>query len=160
MKKTILFIFLLTLVFSACEKDDICLLPNTPNLILRFYDSTNPTEIKKVALLSVWADGKDTIASYKSVATDSIVIPLNVNATETVYHFKMNSTSGNMADNRHNKISIKYTPEDVYISRSCGYKTIFNDVSITSDNGWMQSFTPSTLITIDNETAAHVQIFH
>lgn len=160
MKKTILFVFLLTLAFSACEKDDICLLPNTPNLILRFYDSSNPTEVKSVERLSVWADGKDTITSYKSVTLDSIVIPLNVNATETVYHFKMNSTSGNIADNTYNKITIKYTPEDVYVSRSCGYKTIFNDVSITSDNGWIQSFTPSTLITIDNETAAHVQIFH
>jgi len=160
MKKNILFVFLITMAFSACEKDDICLLPNTPNLILRFYDSTNPTEVKNVERVSVWADGKDTIASYKSVTLDSIVIPLHVNATETVYHFKMNSTSGNIADNKYNKITIKYTPEDVYVSRSCGYKTTFNDVSITSDNGWVRSFTPSTLITIDNETAAHVQIFH
>lgn len=160
MKKTVLFIFLLTLVFSACEKDDICLLPNTPNLILRFYDSSNPTEVKSVDRLSVWADGKDTITSYTSATLDSIVIPLNVNTSETVYYFKMNSTSGKTADNKYNKITIKYTPEDVYVSRSCGYKTIFNDVSITSDNGWVQSFTPSTLITIDHETAAHVQIFH
>ncbi|MDG2193985.1 MAG: DUF6452 family protein [Polaribacter sp.] len=160
MKKTILFLFLLTLAFSACEKDDICLLPNTPNLILRFYDSTDLTEVKSVDRLSIWADGKDTISNYKSVTLDSIVIPLNVNATETVYHFKMNSTSGNVADNKYNKITITYTPEDVYVSRSCGYKTIFNDVSITSDNGWVHSFTPSTLTTIDHETAAHVQIFH
>jgi len=160
MKKSIFYILLLILTFSACEKDDICLLPNTPKLVLRFYDVSDTTSKKDVTFLSIWADGKDTLSNYKSVTLDSIAIPLNVNTTETVYHFKMNNTTGNSIDNKFNKITLTYNPEEVYVSRSCGFKTIFNNVIITSDNGWIQSFTPSTLITIDNETAAHVQIFH
>ena len=160
MKKSIFYILLLILTFSACEKDDICLLPNTPKLVLRFYDVSDTTSKKDVTFLSIWADGKDTLSNYKSVTLDSIAIPLNVNTTETVYHFKMNNTTGNSIANKFNKITLTYNPEEVYVSRSCGFKTIFNNVIITSDNGWIQSFTPSTLITIDNETAAHVQIFH
>ncbi|MFT6698855.1 MAG: hypothetical protein ACJAVD_000340, partial [Porticoccaceae bacterium] len=47
-----------------------------------------------------------------------------------------------------------------YVSRSCGYKIIFNEVTFTSDNTWITDFTPETLTTIDNQNEAHVQIFH
>ncbi len=160
MNKNILYIFLLALFFSACEKDDICLLPTTPNLILRFYDNTTQDDLKPVERLSVWAEGKDTIFDYTNVSLDSIAIPLNTDTPETTYHFKMNSVDGNIVNNINNTITIKYTPEDVFVSRSCGFKTIFNNVTITSDNNWIQSITPATLTTIDNETAAHVKIFH
>ena len=160
MKKNILCILLFGLAFTACEKDDICLLPNTPNLIIEFYDSANPETLKNVERLSIWADGNDTLKSYKSVSLNSISIPLNTDASKTIYHFKMNNSSGNSADNVYNTITINYTTEDVYVSRSCGYKTIFNEVSFTFDNVWILSLTPSTITTIDNETATHVQIFH
>ena len=68
--------------------------------------------------------------------------------------------NGNIVNNSTNQLTITYTTEDVYVSRSCGFKTIFNTVTITASNGWVQSFTPSTLTTINNETKAHVKIFH
>mgnify|MGYP000729701490 CR=1 FL=1 len=160
MKKNILCILLFSLAFMACEKDDICLLPNTPNLIIEFYDSTDLETLKNVERLSIWADGNDTLTSYKSVTLNTISIPLNTAASETIYHFKMNNSTGNSADNLYNTITINYTTEEVYVSRSCGYKTIFNEVTFTSDNVWIHSLSPSTLTTIDNETATHVQIFH
>lgn len=159
MNKNILYIFLFTFIFSACEKDDICLSPTTPKLILRFYDAANPTEFKSPTSLSVWAEGKDSISSYTNVSLDSIAIPLNTNDTQTIYNFKT-STTGNISDNTYNKIIINYTTEDIFVSRSCGLKAIFNTVTITSDNGWFRSFTPNSLTTIDNETSAHVKIYH
>ena len=99
MNKRFLILLIFTLTFlSGCEKDDICLEPTTSKLIVRFYDATNPTETKKVTHFSIWAEGKDTISNYKNVATDSIVIPLNVNNTQTVYHLKMNANTGNIVD--------------------------------------------------------------
>ena len=155
----ILLIFTLTII-SGCEKDDICLLPTTPKLILRFYDNANPTTTKRAERLSIWAEGKDTISNYISISLDSVAIPLNVNATQTIYHLKSNSVDGNLANNVSNTITINYTTTEEYVSRSCGFKTIFNNVTITSNNGWIQSFTPNSLTTINNETNAHVQIFH
>lgn len=160
MKKPFLYILFLSLLFSACEKDDICLLPTTPKLVLRFYDAANPTTVKNVARLSIWADGKDTISNYKSVSLDSVAIPLNVNATQTIYHLKTNSVDGNKANNITDTFTINYTATEEYVSRSCGFKTIFNNVTITSTNGWVQSFTPTSLTTIETQTSAHVQIFH
>lgn len=162
MNKRFLILLIFTLaIISGCEKDDICLSPTTPKLILRFYDAANPTTTKSTQDLSVWANGKDTLSTYKSVALDSIAIPLNVNDTQTIYHLKTNSVDGNIVNNISNTITINYTTKDEYVSRSCGFKTIFSNVTISSNNGgWIQSFTPNSLTTIDNETSAHVQIFH
>lgn len=155
----ILLTFTLTII-SGCEKDDICLSPTTPKLVLRFYDTANPNTVKNVERLSIWADGKDTISNYKSVVLDSVAIPLNVNTTQTIYHLKTNSVNGNKANNITDTFTINYTTTEEYVSRSCGFKTIFNNVTITSTNGWIQSFTPTSLTTIDTQTSAHVQIFH
>ncbi|WP_231874657.1 DUF6452 family protein [Polaribacter atrinae] len=141
------------LVNASCTKDDFCLQnPVTPNLVLRFYDDTNKETVKSVSKLYVWAEGKDTIADFNGVSSDSIYIPLNSLTTETVYKF----SNGTDVDT----FTITYTPKEDYVSRSCGYKVIFNDVTFYSDKTWIKEFTPSTLTTLDNQNTAHVQIYH
>jgi hypothetical protein len=150
--KKIVFLFILTLIiFSACEKDDFCTKnPVTPNLVLRFYDTNSRGTLKDVSALYVWAEGKDTI--FKNVITDSIYIPLNSLANETIYNF----SKGNVV----NQFTIKYTTQDDYVSRSCGFRILFNEVSFESNTTWIKDFTPKALTTIDNQNTAHVQIFH
>ncbi len=162
MKKYGIYTLFLCFIFTACEKDDFCTkeVPKTPKLIIRFYDDANKDALKEVENLSVWAAGKDTLSPYKSLKTDSIAFPLNIDALETVYFLKRNNVDGNLANNITNKITIAYTTEDIFISRSCGYKTYFNEVTITSDNGWFISFTPNSLATINNEFNAHVKVYH
>jgi hypothetical protein len=162
MKKIMLLLGFIVLINTSCEKDDFCLKnPVTPNLVLRFYDEINKETLKTAKLLSVWADGKDTLADYTSTTTDSIAIPLNSLALETIYHLKINEEDGAIADNQYTTFTITYTPEEEYVSRSCGYKVIFNDVTFSSDNtNWITDFSPETLTTIDNQDAAHVQIYN
>lgn len=151
MKKLIPFLILFIVIFSACEKDDFCIQnPVTPKLVIDFYNNTNRETLKDITTLYVWVDGKDSI--YKGGRTSSIIIPLNTLSTETVYNF----SDGTNVD----KFTINYTPQEQYVSRSCGYKVIFNDVSFISDNSWILDFTPATLTTIDNQDATHVKIFH
>lgn len=150
MKKTVGLISILLLFFS-CEKDDFCTQnPVTPNLILRFYDSTNRNTFKKVDNLYVWAEGKDSL--FVNASLDSLYIPLNTAALETVYYFSK--------DNTINQLTISYSTKNEYVSRSCGYKVIFNEVSFTSNNSWINDFEPNIPITIENQNKAHVQIFH
>mgnify|MGYP000748918642 CR=1 FL=1 len=150
MRKKLLLIFII-IIISACEKDDFCTQnPVTPNLVLRFYDDTNRETLKSVDALYVWAEGKDSI--YTNVSTDSIAIPLNSLAGETMYNFSNGTTV--------NTFTITYTPEEEYISRSCGFRIIFNDAIFTSNNTWITDFTPSTLTTINSQSSAHVQVFH
>lgn len=161
MKKLIVFLFTVITVFTSCEKDDFCTQnPVTTNLlILRFYDVNDKDNFKDVENLSIWAEGKDTISDYISVNTDSIAIPLNSNSLSTTYHLKMNTIDGSIATNVEDTFIIDYSTENEYISRSCGFKVVFKDLTSSSTNNWISSFS-QVETTIDNQTAAHVQVFH
>lgn len=141
----------------SCEKDDFCIDPITPNMIIRFYDATNTPNTKSVSNLSVNPEGLDVIYSNESL--DSILIPLDVTSNQIIYNF----SKGNNQD----IITIDYDVEEVFVSRSCGFKAIFNNVTVTSDvsNDWIIGLTETlentiTIPTIENESAAHLQIFH
>ena len=108
-----------------------------------------------------WVEGKDTLTDYTSKSKDSIAIPLNSLTSETIYNLKINNENGAEIDNQYSTFTIKYTTEEEYVSRSCGYRIIFNDVTFSNDDtNWIKGVTPETLTTIENQDAAHVQIFH
>ena len=157
MKKYYLSLSLIVLLISSCEKDDFCIEPITPNMIIRFYNATNITQTKPVEDLSVNPEDFDEL--YSNVNLDSILIPLDVTGNQIIYNLS--------SDNNIDVITINYDVEEVFVSRSCGFKAIFNNVSVTSDvsNDWIIGLTETlentiTIPTIDNETAAHVKIFH
>jgi hypothetical protein len=159
MKKYIFLLFICFVGISSCEKDDFCVQdPVTPNLVLRFYDKDDTSLLKSVERLSLIAQGK-TDSLFTNQTTDSIAIPLNSIALETVYTLKMNSVDGNQVNNQIATLTIKYTPEDDYVSRSCGYRVIFNDVNLEHTN-WIDNLSTSQITSIDNQTAAHVQVYY
>ena len=157
MKKHYLFLSLIALLISSCEKDDFCIEPITPNMIVRFYNATNISETKAVNDLTINISNLDSI--YTNVSIDSVVIPLDVTSNQIIYNF----SSGTNVD----ILTIDYEIEEVFVSRSCGFKAIFNNVTVTSDvsNDWIIGLTETlentiTIPTIDDESAAHIQIFH
>ena len=157
MKKYYLLLSLIALLVSSCEKDDFCIEPITPNMVIRFYNATNITQTKPVEDLSVNPEGFDEL--YSNANLDSILIPLDVTSNQIIYNL---SSESNI-----DIITINYDVEEVFVSRSCGFKAIFNNVSVSSDvsNDWIIGLTETlentiTIPTIDNETAAHVKIFH
>ena len=153
MKKLFLLLLLMFAGLVSCERDDICIDDITPHLIIRFYDATDTTLVKSVAQLSVKI--LEIEANYISnSAADSIALPLISSADFTKFVITNESNS--------DTITINYTPEAVFVGRSCGYKSIFNnlDLQVTDDGeNWIQSF---NIISqqIENETSAHVKIFH
>ncbi len=155
MKKYCFLLLLAIVGFYSCEKDDFCIDPVTPNLIVRFYDAANTTQLKSVDELFVWPNTLDTIPN---ISLDSIAIPLDVTTSQTIYNF----SSGTIQD----VLTIDYDVEEVFVSRSCGFKAIFNNVNITTTNNWIVSLstetttTSITITTVENESAAHVQISH
>ena len=157
MKKHYLLLSFIALLVSSCEKDDFCIEPVTPNMVIRFYNETNITQTKSVENLSVNPEGLDEL--YSNANLDSILIPLDVTSNQIIYNL---SSESNI-----DVITINYDVEEVFVSRSCGFKAIFNNVSVSSDvsNDWIIGLTETlentiTIPTIDNETAAHVKIFH
>ena len=153
MKKLFILLLFIFAGFSSCERDDICIDDITPHLIIRFYDVTDTTLVKSVNQLSVKL--LDIEAKYLSNSTtDSIALPL-ISSADVTRFVLTNETNSDT-------ITVNYLPEAVFVGRSCGFKSIFNDLDlqVTSDGeNWIQSF---KIITqqVENETSAHVKIFH
>lgn len=164
MKKIIL-LLIAAISFSSCEKDDICADETTPMLVIDFYDITNPSVSKSIVNLKVTAEGQtDAFGTFTGVST--ISIPLRISETSTKYSFVLNSTDA--VNSNEDFLEFNYTTENVYVSRACGYKTIFelnNDSSgviktdaTTPDGLWMQNVVKVTnSITTENET--HLKIY-
>ncbi|MDO9274862.1 MAG: DUF6452 family protein [Lutibacter sp.] len=150
MKKYIILLFIFSFTLINCEKDDICIETTTPKLIVVLYNNAIPAEKKAVTSLTVWANGKANI--YENQSLDSIAIPLDLTQNRTIYIF----------DNKTIKDTIEFTYDrkDVFVSQSCGYKTVFENLKIASRSAnWIKNDTIKNT-TIDNETAVHLTIFH
>ena len=161
MKKRILLFVLFIGIIFACEKDDFCIEnPVTSKLIIDFYDDTNRETLKNVQRFSIISEDRaDSLFVNKTVNT--VAIPLNSLNTETVYTLKKNSAGGATIHNDIATFTIAYDTEEVFVSRSCGFKVVFSNVTFSSDtNSWITDFTPTTIINLDDQSTAHVQIFH
>ena len=158
MKKYI-FIIIALITITSCEKDDFCQENQvTPNLVLRFYDKDNVSLLKKTQRFSVIAQGK-TDSLFTNQNIDSIAIPLNSLAQETVYTLKINETDNLAINNKIATLTVQYNPEDDYVSRSCGYRIIFKDVNLEYTN-WIDSLSTSKITNINNQLKAHVQVYY
>ena len=158
--KHISLILFAILAMIACERDEICIDEITPNLIIRFYDFDDQTETKSINQLSVKINGIDNDSLFFS-GTDSIFVPLIVTGNSTQFVFTTNSTDA--ATLNRDTLTVNYTPEAIFVGRSCGFKSIFTETSytLTIDNdNWMENNFEIVTQTIENETAAHVKIFH
>ena len=170
--------FLMTVLLSSCEKDDICAqaTPTTSKLILRFYDFSTKDETKSASLLRVTgiddANEEITISNLSVGTTDSIVIPLRTDADESKFTFHLdyeiddNDTPEDPDDDiilgNPDIVTISYEREEVYVSRACGFKTIFNALIFNVEDDGDNWILTSEIInaTVENEISAHVKILH
>ena len=152
---------LLAVSFWNCEKDDICAegTPVTPRVIIEFFDATNPTTPKNVTNLGVIATG--FIEGFEFNGTNKIEVPLRTNVDTTELQFILNGTDNDPANNETVALTFNYGRSDVFISRACGYKTIFNLTNVlpTDFTGtWISSLTIEQP-NIINENETHIKIY-
>lgn len=156
MRKYILGLFALMIsgfVFWACEEDDICTENKTPELIIKLKNATTPGETMD-SLYVLRIDSKDKFTLIVSgTGRDSISVPLPLNpTTETDLIFSRRRTTDQFLDVL--KISYKYNTE--YVSKACGFKAVYKDLSATTDS---HKFIKSIEILqheITNQNAAHI----
>ena len=176
--------------------------PTTPRLLIEFFNVADTENLKSVSRFSAYAEllitdenGVVTLpttaeeamnsALIFNVNANSIALPILINdddlSTETRvirYFFERNTNRRVEDDNTATNsdidiLQLTYIPEDVYVSRACGFKSIFNNFEIEilpgdDGNTWMSNFSFSEDIinedtntpTIENEDITHVQIFH
>ncbi|MFC0778080.1 DUF6452 family protein [Flavobacterium sp. HJSW_4] len=177
MKKIISLLLLFTFGLSSCEKDDICdaNTPTTPRLVMTFYDISNPTKTKNVTNLKVIGDDmKEGIVFNESLAEDDslryvtsgskISIPLKI--TDSTSTFKFINNSLNPTSINTDVIKFNYTTQNVYVSRACGFKTIFqlrNTLPLVQtdpdgDTPWMADINIK-IYNIESEDETHIDVF-
>ena len=169
LKYSLLSLLLMTAT-SSCEKDDICAesTSTTPHLIIDFFDINNPDEPKNVRLLTVTGEGL-TEPILSSTTTSTITLPLRFQeeGETTTSRFELKKDSDYDTDEDMNTVSnidvieVTYTPEFIYVSRACGYKSIFNNTELTIEpdaDNWAISYDVINS-TIENENEAHINIY-
>jgi hypothetical protein len=165
MKKILFLLTICTLSFSSCEKDDICdeNTATTPKLVITFYDKNDMTELKNVTQLKVIGEGMTNY--YLFDAESEIKLPLKTTSESTKFSFQLNSNDESIANT--DTIEFNYSTSDVYVSRACGFKTLFaltpaspfiHTDSGLSDGLWMHTITVETA-NIQTEDETHIKIY-
>lgn len=178
MKKILSLLLLVIVTFSSCEKDDICdaNTPTTPRLVIDFYNITTPSVKKNVTNLKVIGDGMKEGIVFNSGSTgeaqylangSTISIPLKTDANSTKYRFILNSGNSNPALIDTDEVTFNYTRNDVFVSRACGFKTLFTleptnpilQIAVpTTKTKWMQDISIQKN-NIDNENETHIKVY-
>jgi hypothetical protein len=169
-KLKILFLALLIAnLFWGCEKDDICEdgTPTTPRMIIEFYDNNNPTIKLNVVNLAVVDESLTPADTLEFNGVSQIEIPLKTTDIITKYSFILNLDDPIPSLENKDKLEINYSRNDVFISRACGFKTVFTlnnpngivqETNIVDSNKWMKQITIQQH-NILNEDEVHVKIF-
>jgi hypothetical protein len=165
---TIFLLLTATILFNSCEKDDLCTPDQavTPRMVIEFKDALSPSENKAVDRIQVQEIGSSDFAPLDSAGstslndTETISIPLRTNSSTTSYNFVLTKDGTINSDN----IDFSYVLEEEYVSRACGFRIIYNNLSyeqIAESTGtpWIQQVVV-VAADVTNNTDIHVQILH
>ena len=183
-----LFLVFVSFTFLTCERDDICAeeTSTTPRVLIEFVDvlSENQDELKNVPNFTIYGEGltdNPTTANSKTLvfnsSVNSIELPLliGVEGEETTSRFIMERRTDLRLDENEETssnidiIEITYVPEFRYVSRACGFKSVFTNLRITivpDEDRWLiDSSFPNNEdntdnITVENENSTHIYLLH
>ncbi|APY06962.1 hypothetical protein BWZ20_01005 [Winogradskyella sp. J14-2] len=175
--------FTTLLLFQNCERDDICAesTPTTPRLLVEFNDATEPEDLKPVTRLTIYGEGlannptddntEGTLVYNANATTAELPLRIDNEGETTISRFILEKDTNLRLDDNDNTnsnidiIEISYETEFVYVSRACGYKSIFKNlqVSFEASDGttWISSIEINDAIEqVENENVVHVRILH
>lgn len=176
LKILIIPLILIAVLSISCERDDICAesTATTPSVIIDVYDFDDQESKKNVINLVISGVDNDAILSdYELVSSNNIVLPLKTTENTTQYTLiKEASVNDNgtpddstddFYDGDYDTLTINYSRKEVFVSRACGYKTIFENVTLTLDDtdNWILSQQPiNSNQSVEDETTTHFNIYH
>lgn len=165
-------LFLIAAIFgsavlcSSCERDDICseATPVTPRISIQFFDYNAPAVPKSVTGLKVRDITSDSELLFNNIS--EIKLPLQTAENSVTFEMTLNSNSTNPDLIYTDRLSFQYTRDNVYVSRACGYKTVFAlqpdssgaAVLPDADSDWIRTLVVTNYnIVQENET--HIRIY-
>ncbi len=166
MKILLRFIGIIAVFFfvQSCQHSDICPAdtPGTPRLVIQFFDDQRPGLIKPVTGFNARVIG-DTTYYFNTPVNDSVVaLPLQTNRHKTTYELVLHQDDSTKT--KRDTITFTYTPEDVFINRACGFKSIFTDLGIEwkeTKTGWIKNRRiADTAKQVKNEKKAPLYLYY
>lgn len=166
MKILLRFIGIITvlLLIQSCQYNDICPgdTPGTPRLLIQFFDNQRPGLIKPVEGFNAKVVG-DTAYYFAAPINDSVAaLPLRTDRKKTTYELVLHQDDSTRI--KRDTITFTYTPEDAFISRACGFKSVFTNLGVEwtpTQNGWIGNRRiADTTKQIKNERKASLYIYH
>lgn len=182
--KKIVALLLLSALLINCERDDICsdTESTTPRLVVDFLDLLDSENTKEVTdFYVIGIDNDNVLEDYNVVTTSQVLLPLKTTGdfnsnNELVTSFSMyrgyeiddndtpDDTSDDFNTGNEDIVNITYTTSQIYVSRACGFKTVFNIVSfqvVPDADNWIAIIQNNNdNQTITNETITHYNIQH
>ena len=126
--------FLIFILITSCEKDDICLegSANTNRITIGFINSENES-FTSLSITNIRGINKDSII-YEDINTDQLKLPLNISSNKTDYILNYNEID--------DTLSIKYIAIHRYLNRGCGFISNFvldsSTENIDNNYGWIK----------------------
>jgi hypothetical protein len=187
-----LFVLFIALISISCERDDICAetTATTPRLLIEFYDASSTEDLKSVLRLTTYGEGlvvdengvqiQPILASNATLLfnenSNSLALPLKIEIEEdpdfTKARFILEKDTNlrlddnTTTDSNIDILEITYKSKFVYVSRACGYKSVFTELNMSLEGGidgeWISNIVIEETLdaTIENENTVHVRIFH
>ncbi|HLV13687.1 MAG TPA: DUF6452 family protein [Xanthomarina sp.] len=160
--------------FFSCEKDDICsaTTETTPRMHVVFYDNNLPSDnspknVSKLRITGVGHPDSKVLTGFDgSKNASEVYLPLKTteNSTQYVLHQGYGLDANENVLGNPDTITVSYIRKDVFVSRACGYKTIFENVVITLEddgNTWIKLLqAENDNQTVEHETDIHYKIYH
>jgi Family of unknown function (DUF6452) len=166
MKKIFLIVVVFCFLLSSCERDDVCdpETPTTPMLVIEFYDSFFQMNTKPISNLAIAEFGNPI--GFALANGTKIKIPLKTDQNVTKYRFIKNFSDPVNPLINEDILEFSYTRKNEYISRACGFKTVFTlnpslpvlSEPTTPDGAWIQGIVV-TQPNITNENETHIKIY-
>ena len=139
-------------ILFSCEPDDLCLetYPDTPKLIIKFFDNVSQ---ESIVINNLTIEDIDRNLVLFTGTTDSISIPLNYTKQQTSFNFIYNTNL--------DKVYVNYGVNEVFVSKGCGYRMeyLLENIIVENDNeNWISSLEISNQNVVE-ESNHHVKIF-
>ena len=157
--KTYILALATLLVYSSCEKDDVCVENDSVYVNLVFYDVEDGSTAKSVSGFSLLDLNGDIVRNYDNttVASIALVLPTSQSSYDLILQ-KRTEVDG-LTINSNDTLNFSYTSKATYVSRACGYIRTYTDLSIDSTSNWISGVIVNTP-EINSNNEEHVAILH